>query len=87
MTGHERTLMSKHLALAITLSVLGCVVNGPGEALMTDIGITGGGKGSHMVFLAGKTDHHTDSEKLVDHVVELVEKRAADLAAARKEKA
>lgn len=76
-----------HVSEPITLSVLGCVVNGPGEALMTDIGITGGGKGSHMVFLAGKTDHHTDSEKLVDHVVELVEKRAAELAAARKEKA
>ena len=46
------------ISLLCALSVLGCVVNGPGEARETDIGITGGGNGKHMVYLSGLTDHH-----------------------------
>ena len=56
---------------------IGCVVNGPGEALMTDIGLTGGGAGRHMVYNAGKTDHTIDADAMVEHIVELVEKKAA----------
>ena len=70
-----------HIETPITLSIIGCVVNGPGEALMTDIGLTGGGAGTHMVYAAGKTSHTTRSEDMVDHIVGLVEARAAELAA------
>ncbi|MCK0139092.1 flavodoxin-dependent (E)-4-hydroxy-3-methylbut-2-enyl-diphosphate synthase [Aliiroseovarius sp. F47248L] len=68
-----------HIHTPMSLSIIGCVVNGPGEALMTDVGFTGGGAGSGMVYLAGKQDHKLDNEKMVDHIVELVEKRAAEL--------
>ena len=67
----------------MSLSVLGCVVNGPGEARETDIGITGGGKSSHMVYLSGVTDHKIADDKMVDHLVELVEKKAAEIEAAK----
>jgi (E)-4-hydroxy-3-methylbut-2-enyl-diphosphate synthase len=70
-----------HIAQPMSLSIIGCVVNGPGEALMTDLGFTGGGKGSGMVYVAGKPDHKMDNEQMVDHIVELVEARAAELAA------
>jgi (E)-4-hydroxy-3-methylbut-2-enyl-diphosphate synthase len=70
-----------HIETPITLSIIGCVVNGPGEALMTDIGVTGGGSGRHMVYHAGRTDHTIDSGDMVDHIVELVETRASALAA------
>jgi (E)-4-hydroxy-3-methylbut-2-enyl-diphosphate synthase len=70
-----------HIETPLTLSIIGCVVNGPGEALMTDIGITGGGGGRHMVYAAGKTDHTIDTERMIEHVVELVEKKAAALEA------
>ncbi|MBI0538861.1 flavodoxin-dependent (E)-4-hydroxy-3-methylbut-2-enyl-diphosphate synthase [Roseomonas sp. KE2513] len=70
-----------HIEQPISLSIIGCVVNGPGEALMTDIGLTGGGAGTHMVYSAGKTSHTTRSEDMVDHIVSLVEARAAQLAA------
>lgn len=65
-----------HIKAPITLSIIGCVVNGPGEALMTDIGFTGGGAGSGMVYLAGKAHHKLGNEGMVDHIVELVEERA-----------
>jgi (E)-4-hydroxy-3-methylbut-2-enyl-diphosphate synthase len=68
-----------HITTPLSLSVLGCVVNGPGEARETDIGLTGGGNGRHMVFLSGITDHVIESEKMVDHIVMLVEKKAAEL--------
>ncbi|MDP1875426.1 flavodoxin-dependent (E)-4-hydroxy-3-methylbut-2-enyl-diphosphate synthase [Phenylobacterium sp.] len=71
-----------HISTPMSLSIIGCVVNGPGEALMTDLGFTGGGKGSGMVYMAGKPDHKMDNEHMVDHIVELVEARAAELAAA-----
>ena len=69
-----------HIHAPITLSIIGCVVNGPGEALLTDIGFTGGGAGSGMVYLAGKQDHKQSNAGMIDHIVELVEARAADLA-------
>jgi (E)-4-hydroxy-3-methylbut-2-enyl-diphosphate synthase len=72
-----------HITTPLSLSVLGCVVNGPGEARETDIGLTGGGNGRHMVFLSGITDHVIESEKMVDHIVMLVEKKAAELDAAK----
>ena len=65
----------------MSLSVLGCVVNGPGEARETDIGITGGGNGKHMVYLSGVTDHHVRDEDMVDHIVRLVEAKAAEIEA------
>ncbi|MDB5725014.1 MAG: ispG [Novosphingobium sp.] len=71
-----------HIKTPMSLSVLGCVVNGPGEARETDIGITGGGNGKHMVYLSGVTDHHVQSEDMLDHIVMLVEKKAAELEAA-----
>ena len=72
-----------HVSTPLSLSIIGCVVNGPGEALMTDLGFTGGGAGSGMVYMAGKPDHKQSNETMVDHIVELVEKRAAELEAAK----
>ena len=66
-----------HVRTPISLSIIGCVVNGPGEALMTDVGFTGGGAGSGMVYLAGKQDHKLSNDDMIDHIVELVEARAA----------
>jgi (E)-4-hydroxy-3-methylbut-2-enyl-diphosphate synthase len=71
----------QHIKTPMSLSVLGCVVNGPGEARETDIGITGGGNGTHMVYLSGVTDHHVQDEDMVDHIVRLVEAKAAELEA------
>lgn len=68
-----------HIHTPMSLSIIGCVVNGPGEALMTDVGFTGGGAGSGMVYLAGKQSHKLSNEKMVDHIVEQVEKRAAEI--------
>ncbi len=77
----ELELRLAHIHTPISLSIIGCVVNGPGEALMTDVGFTGGGAGSGMVYLAGKTDHKLGNQHMVDHIVELVEKRAAEIEA------
>ena len=70
-----------HVSTPLSLSIIGCVVNGPGEALMTDVGFTGGGKGAGMVYLAGKPDHKLDNDAMVDHIVGLVEARAAAIEA------
>ena len=70
-----------HIKTPLSLSVLGCVVNGPGEARETDIGITGGGNGKHMVYLSGVTDHHVESAAMLDHIVALVEAKAAEIEA------
>jgi (E)-4-hydroxy-3-methylbut-2-enyl-diphosphate synthase len=70
-----------HVSTAMSLSIIGCVVNGPGEALFTDIGFTGGGKGAGMVYRAGKADHKLDNDKMIEHIVELVEARAAEIEA------
>ena len=70
-----------HISTPMSLSIIGCVVNGPGEALFTDIGFTGGGKGAGMVYLAGKPDHKMDNEQMVEHIVGLVEQRAKQIEA------
>ena len=70
-----------HITTPLTLSIMGCVVNGPGEARETDIGVTGGGNGTHLVYLSGVADHKIDSEDFVDHVVDLVEARVAKIQA------
>lgn len=75
----------KHITTPMSLSIIGCVVNGPGEATQTDIGFTGGGSlgnktGGHgMVYLGGKQAYKLDNERLVDHIVELCEKHAAEI--------
>ncbi|MEM8553902.1 MAG: flavodoxin-dependent (E)-4-hydroxy-3-methylbut-2-enyl-diphosphate synthase [Pseudomonadota bacterium] len=69
----------EHVKTPMSLSIIGCVVNGPGEALMTDVGWTGGGGGNGMVYLAGKQSHRMSNEQMVDHIVEQVEKKAAEL--------
>ncbi|WP_120501627.1 flavodoxin-dependent (E)-4-hydroxy-3-methylbut-2-enyl-diphosphate synthase [Roseovarius sp. EL26] len=69
----------EHIKTPMSLSIIGCVVNGPGEALMTDVGFTGGGAGNGMVYLAGKASHKMSNDQMVEHIVEEVEKRAAEL--------
>ena len=55
------------------------MVNGPGEARETDIGLTGGGNGNHMIYLSGVTDHKIDDDGIIDHIVNLVEAKAAEI--------
>jgi (E)-4-hydroxy-3-methylbut-2-enyl-diphosphate synthase len=74
-----------HIGTPMTVSVIGCVVNGPGEARETDIGLTGGGNDTHMIHLGGAPDHRLKDADLVDHIVELVEKKAAEIEQARAE--
>ncbi|MEM9043441.1 MAG: flavodoxin-dependent (E)-4-hydroxy-3-methylbut-2-enyl-diphosphate synthase [Pseudomonadota bacterium] len=73
----------EHIKTPMSLSIIGCVVNGPGEALMTDVGWTGGGAGHGMVYLGGKQDHKKDNDSMIEHIVELVEKKAEELEAQR----
>ncbi|MBL8638225.1 MAG: flavodoxin-dependent (E)-4-hydroxy-3-methylbut-2-enyl-diphosphate synthase [Alphaproteobacteria bacterium] len=75
----ERSL--EHITTPMTVSVIGCVVNGPGEALMTDIGLTGGGKGTHQIYLGGQTAHRLmeGDRSIVAHLVKLVEEKAAQI--------
>jgi len=68
-----------HIKEPITLSIIGCVVNGPGEASQTDIGLTGGGKGNHMMYLSGLSHHKVASDKMIEEVVNLVEKKSKEL--------
>ena len=68
-----------HIKAPITLSIIGCVVNGPGEAALTDIGITGGGKGSSMLYLKGVQTEKLSNDDIVSKIVELVEKKAAEI--------
>ena len=68
-----------HIKEPMTLSIIGCVVNGPGEAAQTDIGLTGGGKGNNMVYLSGLQDHKVPSDDIVKHIVKLVEKKAEEI--------
>ncbi len=72
-----------HITTPLTLSIIGCVVNGPGEARETDIGLTGGGGDNHMVYVGGVPDHRIDGGAMLDHIVALVEKKAADIEAAK----
>ena len=68
-----------HIKTPITLSIIGCVVNGPGEAAYTDIGVTGGGKGSNMLYLKGVQSEKLSNEDIVSKIVNLVEEKAAEL--------
>lgn len=70
-----------HITTPISVSVIGCVVNGPGEAMMTDIGFTGGGKNTHQVYISGQADHRLHDEDIVEHLAALVEKKAAEIEA------
>ena len=68
-----------HIKSPITLSIIGCVVNGPGEAAFTDIGITGGGKGSNMLYLKGIQTEKISNKDIISKVVKLVEEKAAEI--------
>ena len=68
-----------HIKAPITLSIIGCVVNGPGEAAMTDIGITGGGKGNNMLYLSGVQSEKVLTNDIIEKVVSEVEKKASEL--------
>ena len=68
-----------HIKTPITLSIIGCVVNGPGEAAMTDIGITGGGKGNNMLYLSGVQNEKVLTKDIIEKVVTEVEKKASEL--------
>ena len=70
-----------HIETPMTLSIIGCVVNGPGEARETDIGLTGGGKGTHQVYLAGLPSHRLKDENIVQHIINLVEQKAEEIQA------
>ncbi len=72
-----------HVRTPISLSIIGCVVNGPGEALMTDVGFTGGGAGHGMVYLAGEQSHKLSNAEMIEHIVEQVETKAAQIEANR----
>ncbi|MCL4150491.1 UNVERIFIED_CONTAM: hypothetical protein GTU68_040597 [Idotea baltica] len=76
-----------HIQTPMTLSIIGCVVNGPGEAAQTDIGFTGGGAGSGMVYLSGLQDHKVQNADMVDHIVGLVEQKAIEIEKERAEAA
>ena len=74
-----------HITTPMTVSVIGCVVNGPGEATMTDIGFTGGGKNTHQVYVAGVPHHRLKDENIVDHLVSMIEAKAAEIERAKAE--
>ena len=67
-----------HIKAPITLSIIGCVVNGPGEAAMTDVGITGGKKGSNMLYLSGVQSEKVMSDHMISKVIEEIEKKASE---------
>lgn len=72
-----------HITTPMSVSVIGCVVNGPGEARETDIGFTGGGKDTHQVYIAGQPHHRLKNEDIVSHLVSLVEQKAAEIEASK----
>jgi len=76
-----------HITTPMTLSIIGCVVNGPGEARETDVGFTGGGNGTHQVYVDGTPHHRLKGEDIVEHLVKMAEKKAAEIAAEEKAKA
>ncbi len=73
----------QHINEPISVSIIGCVVNGPGEARETDIGLTGGGKGTHQIYVSGLADHRLSNQNLVEHIVGMVEELAAKIKAQR----
>lgn len=72
-----------HISEPISLSIIGCVVNGPGEAALTDMGFTGGGKEAGMMYMAGRPDHKVSNADMIDHIVSEVEKKAEAMREAR----
>ena len=68
-----------HIKKPITLSIIGCVVNGPGEAKQTEIGITGGGKDNHMLYLNGLETEKVMTKDMINKIVTLVEEKASNL--------
>ena len=72
-----------HIKTPISLSIIGCVVNGPGEAAQTDIGITGGGKGNNMLYLNGVESEKISSDEMISKVVRLVEEKAEEIEKAK----
>jgi len=68
-----------HIKTPISLSIIGCVVNGPGEASQTDIGITGGGKGSNMLYLNGIETEKIHTDEIISKVIKLVEKKVKEI--------
>ena len=72
-----------HISEPISLSIIGCVVNGPGEAAMTDLGFTGGGKDAGMMYVAGKPDHKVSNDEMIEKIVVRVEAQAAAMRAAK----
>lgn len=76
-----------HITTPMTVSVIGCVVNGPGEARETDIGLTGGGNDVHQVYVAGVPHHRLKDESIVDHLAEMIEAKAAEIEATRQKEA
>jgi (E)-4-hydroxy-3-methylbut-2-enyl-diphosphate synthase len=76
-----------HISTPMTLSVIGCVVNGPGEARETDIGFTGGGNDTHQVYIAGVPHHRLKDESVVEHLVKMVEEKAAEIEAGKSPRA
>ncbi len=72
-----------HITTPMTVSVIGCVVNGPGEARETDIGFTGGGHGTHQVYVAGVPHHRLKDAGIVEHLAQMIEKKAAEIEAAK----
>ena len=73
----------EHISEPISLSIIGCVVNGPGEAAYTDLGFTGGGAGSGMMYFAGQASEKVSNETMIERIVEAVEDKAARMKAER----
>ncbi len=75
-----------HITTPMTVSIIGCVVNGPGEALMTDIGLTGGGQDNHQIYIGGEKAHRFNAgdKSIVDHIVAMIEEKAAAIQASAK---
>ena len=65
----------QHITDSITVSIIGCIVNGPGEAKQTDIGLTGGGKGNHQIYVNGITDHIIRNQNVADYIVNFVQNK------------
>ena len=68
-----------HIKTPITLSIIGCVVNGPGEAALTDVGITGGKNGNNMLYLSGVQSEKITTDEMISKVVDEVEKKVIEL--------
>ena len=68
-----------HIKTPITLSIIGCVVNGPGEAASTDLGLTGGGNNNHMLYINGKQMKKISTNEMIDKIVSLIEKKESEL--------